>query len=892
MSDFIDLGHVVDELNWAENILSINFDNADGVILDRSSSWIMEARAHLAVAAYDVDKPSIADDLIKTVLQAVGVQDEPPAAALFCAVHHGIRMARDIGARCVGRKSGGVSPEQRLEMAAKARECCFPIAEKMLDEPSVNDLFGREAVISRWAEAAGVVAWSQKGTDPEFAEGTLKKSIVLLEEGLAIPDLLESICWSLATLFPSKEVARDQFTDLLDLVAQKVPQHVAELSDPYQTVNVAAVFAWLARLDVFEDRRWLIETVVETLEKNDRWLLQNRNIRSLIVSMMFTFQRELEAEVASKELNRFQIAFGNILQSSESGVVDLLSKMQGEALSLFPVLGAGNLQNLARNICTDLKTDLPAQKCFDRVQLLRRIVAVSPASAATTAWKAISKLGIVPKVYWLDVTKETRLQDQSLKSVATELKLVLEFVKADDSNISFLLWKSWFLVVLQHSSRLVTHTDIAKTGLDTRQIFDKSLAFDVVHLVTYALLRNCGATGDDAEAKKRFDADTLETLDVDLTANKRHFARLGQDMVLALSPSAKGFLGAIKGGLKRMRGSVRIEGVDAQLSREVEKFQETAVDLIIKNWVARRKIEDIEHSQAALAGLSAMATDEAIWGTLYVRQWLEMFHATEATQILEIPMTAPEKMKHKTRWLGLLERRYDQDDQQSPNPHLLESRAKMFLHSPEWSDQPHDAFDSLVSDWKVDTLPDRQITSSTKCSYWHIPWLKGAQLARFFDDAWDIPNLVRYGIISGGVAVELVGEADIIHQMNQKCSINLHEENVIDYLRFFCFFTRHAEQPFYIAISPDDPMVSVEDENTASDHLFEVFSPPKVIGKNRNGDFVCLVTVVYDGGCFQVEFAVALNGLVSVIEEEQLPTQTALFVNYPIGKSLGSEQLF
>lgn len=891
MPENIELDIIAEELRWAESMLNIDFENAGGVILDRSGSWMMEARAHLAVAAYDADEPSIADDLTKSVLQAVMEQDEPPAAALFCAVHHGIRMARDTAVRSVGRKSHGVSSEQQLAMATRARECCFPFAEKMLDEPSVNEVFGREAVISRWSEAAGVVAWSQKRTDPEFAERTLKKSILLLEEGLAISDLLESVCWSLAAIFHSKKVDRDQFTDLLDLVAQTIPQHVSEVSDSQQSINVASILARLARLNVFEDNGWLIESALEVLEKSNQQVSKQKNFRSLIISMMFVFEHELGAKSGTKELKRFQNAFGSIFQSSERGIVTLLCKIQDTVLGLFPVLGTENLQRLARSICTSLKTDLSAQDCFDRVQLLRRIVAVSPSSALITTWKKISEMGTVQKVYWLDVTKETRLEDQSLKSVNTELKLILEFVKVEDNNISFLLWKSWFLVVLDFSSRLVTHTDIAKAALDTRQLFDKFSAFDVVHLVTYALLRNCGAIGEDAEAKRKFVPDIPESLDVNLTANKRHFARLALEMVAALSPSAKGLIGAIKGGLKRISGSAGIEGVDTQLLREVEKFQETAVDLIVKNWVARRKTEDFEHSQAALARLSAMATDEAVWGMLYVRQWLEMFHATESKQILEIPMTAPAKMKHKMRWLGLLESRYDQTDQQSPNQHLLETRANMFLSSPEWDEQPHAAFDSLLDGWKIDASPDRLITSSTRCGYWRIPWLQDAQLVRFFDDTWDTPNLVRYGIASGGVALELVGEADVIHQMNQKCSINLHNENVIDYLRFFCFFMRNAGQPFYVAVSPDDPMVSAEDGNTASDHLAEVFAPPKVIGKNRNGDFVCLATVVYDGGCFQVEFAVARNGLVSMVGEEQLATQTALFVNYPIGKSLGSEQL-
>lgn len=174
---------------------------------------------------------------------------------------------------------------------------------------------------------------------------------------------------------------------------------------------------------------------------------------------------------------------------------------------------------------------------------------------------------------------------------------------------------------------------------------------------------------------------------------------------------------------------------------------------------------------------------------------------------------------------------------------------------------------------------------STVCQIFPLPWLDKVDIVRVFDPLWAIEDLVIYYLVHEGSLFRLNGTSPPIHEVNQKASINLTEDNVLDYLRFFCFFVRGKEGPFYVLESMDDPFVSSLTAMTPAVEqiLSSAAQPLEKPALDEGGNFTCKTTIFYSNAVFQADMKVQSTGMVEMLDDEPIAADLPVRVSAPIG---------
>ena len=102
------------------------------------------------------------------------------------------------------------------------------------------------------------------------------------------------------------------------------------------------------------------------------------------------------------------------------------------------------------------------------------------------------------------------------------------------------------------------------------------------------------------------------------------------------------------------------------------------------------------------------------------------------------------------------------------------------------------------------------------------------------------------------------------------------EDNVLDYLRFFCFFVRGDEGPFYIAESMDDPNLPQDMDATTRSVVEGTVRPASYEGMNEQGHFLCSAVVYYSNALFIANFAVQPSGMIEMLSDEPIARRSGL----------------
>jgi ankyrin repeat protein len=195
---------------------------------------------------------------------------------------------------------------------------------------------------------------------------------------------------------------------------------------------------------------------------------------------------------------------------------------------------------------------------------------------------------------------------------------------------------------------------------------------------------------------------------------------------------------------------------------------------------------------------------------------------------------------------------------------------------------------------KVDPIDEVRTLSAGKtiAERRALPFYDQLELIRFKDPSWDRENLaLHYLVVTGEAPMEfrLDGTSPPIHQVNAKLKVAITEENVVDYLRFFCFFVHGEEGPFYIVHSEHDPFVpdllwgKIEDPNVQSAARLEnCFRPPAFHGRDAEGRFRCSAIVFYSNAIFYADFLIHSTGFIEMPSDEPLITDLPVKVEAPL----------
>lgn len=117
----------------------------------------------------------------------------------------------------------------------------------------------------------------------------------------------------------------------------------------------------------------------------------------------------------------------------------------------------------------------------------------------------------------------------------------------------------------------------------------------------------------------------------------------------------------------------------------------------------------------------------------------------------------------------------------------------------------------------------------------------------------------------------LDGSSAPILEANAVESIALGEDNVLDYLRFFCLFVHGDEGAFTLIRSVSELFDLRWMDRVVRDELAGTIRPPSLLGRDEDkGVFQCEAFVLYGDDLFKAEFVVAPHGAVEMVTDEQV----------------------
>lgn len=176
----------------------------------------------------------------------------------------------------------------------------------------------------------------------------------------------------------------------------------------------------------------------------------------------------------------------------------------------------------------------------------------------------------------------------------------------------------------------------------------------------------------------------------------------------------------------------------------------------------------------------------------------------------------------------------------------------------------------------------RVSADSTQVEWRMLPFYDQVALIRVKDPNWTNPKLNIFYLTDQGNLFRLNGTSPPIHEVNAKAPIKVTEENVLEYLRFFCYFVRGEEGPFYIAESMEDPNMPTEMDETTRSVIEGTIRPATFEGMNEQGHYLCDAVVFYSNALFIANFAVQPTGMIEMLDDEPIAADLPTRVDQPV----------
>lgn len=171
---------------------------------------------------------------------------------------------------------------------------------------------------------------------------------------------------------------------------------------------------------------------------------------------------------------------------------------------------------------------------------------------------------------------------------------------------------------------------------------------------------------------------------------------------------------------------------------------------------------------------------------------------------------------------------------------------------------------------------------ATKVDWRPLPFYERVVLVRVKDPSWSPKNLYIYYLTVDGNLYRLNGTSPPIHEVNALAPVKVTEDNVLDYLRFFCFFVRGEDGPFLIAEDIDDPHMPKDMDDQTRSVVEGTIRPASYEGQNEQGYFLCDGVVFYSNALFIANFAVQPSGMIEMLDDEPIAADLPSRVDSPV----------
>ncbi len=176
-----------------------------------------------------------------------------------------------------------------------------------------------------------------------------------------------------------------------------------------------------------------------------------------------------------------------------------------------------------------------------------------------------------------------------------------------------------------------------------------------------------------------------------------------------------------------------------------------------------------------------------------------------------------------------------------------------------------------------------KVANDTTAVVWRsLPFYDRVVLVRVKDPSWTPKNLYIYYLTVDGNLYRLNGTSPPIHEVNALAPIKVTEENVLEYLRFFCFFVRGEEGPFLITEDIDDPDLPKDMDDKTRSVVAGTAREATYEGKNEQAYFLCDGVVFYSNALFIAKFAVQPTGMIEMLDDEPIAVDLPSKVDVPI----------
>ncbi len=172
--------------------------------------------------------------------------------------------------------------------------------------------------------------------------------------------------------------------------------------------------------------------------------------------------------------------------------------------------------------------------------------------------------------------------------------------------------------------------------------------------------------------------------------------------------------------------------------------------------------------------------------------------------------------------------------------------------------------------------------ATTEVSWRPLPFYDTVALIRVKDTSWTPKKLVVYYLTDKGNLFRLNGTSPPIHEVNAKAPVKITDENVIEYLKFFCYFVRGEEGPFLIAEEIDGPHMPTDLDAKTRAVIEGTLRPATYEGRNEQGFWMCDAVVFYSNALFIANFAVQPTGMIEMLNDDPVAGDLTVMVDSPI----------
>ncbi len=163
-----------------------------------------------------------------------------------------------------------------------------------------------------------------------------------------------------------------------------------------------------------------------------------------------------------------------------------------------------------------------------------------------------------------------------------------------------------------------------------------------------------------------------------------------------------------------------------------------------------------------------------------------------------------------------------------------------------------------------------------------LPFYENTKMFAFTDESWGNRDLIIYYLQNEGDVFRLNGTSPPIHKVNAKAPIHLSEDNILDYVRFFCSMVHGEEGPFCVLEAGDDPFLPEEMDDKTRHIIAGSARPATYDGMTESGNYLVAATIFYSNALFVANFVVEPTGMIRMNDDEPVAAGLPVRIKMPL----------